>query len=111
MYITLTHDQLQRLRAYIDVAEAHRQTFNQAGFVAHTHCTIDDANAMLHITVDASPKTVVGVMMAKDMRYMTRDYHADPKHPTATYCVEAFEHQVMVIAVESKRYQLDEVAA
>ena len=100
MNITLTHDQVQRLRNYIDVAESVRQSFNFAGKVAKVHATIDDTHVMLTIIVSASPPDAVAVLTAAQMNYQTMDYHTSPAITAATYRVECFGHEVMVVAQE-----------
>jgi hypothetical protein len=98
MLITLNHDQVQRLRAYIDIANCHIQAFRLAGITARLNCTIDDTHAMLCLEVDAKPSTATELMRVKKMSYRSVDYHAHETHPTATYCIESFGHEVMVIA-------------
>jgi len=98
MLITLNHDQVQRLRAYIDIANCHMQTFNLAGIHARLNCTIDETHAMLCLEVDAAPRIAAELMRRKKMSYRSVDYHDHETHPTATYCIESFGHEVMVIA-------------
>ena len=117
--ITLNHGQTQRLRNYIDVANSHLFTFNRCGFSAELVCTIDDYQAVLCLQVAATPARAVELMRTNKMRYRSVDYHHHDTHPTATYCIESFVYEVMVIArgpVEhvaeaGKVIEADEVAA
>lgn len=101
MYITLTNDQVHRLRSYIDITESVRQAFTLAGYGATVQGSIDDTHAMLCVMVAAAPPAAVAVLNAKKLFYQTMDYHDDPRLVAATYRVEYLGHDVMVIASEA----------
>lgn len=101
MYITLTNEQVHRLRSYIDITESVRQSFTLAGYGATVKGSIDDTHAMLCVMVAAAPPAAVAVLNAKKLFYQTMDYHDDPRLVAATYRVEYLGHDVMVIASEA----------